>query len=198
MGRKNATTADDSLDLLLDTICNAFGGILFISLLILILISLTVKNVETPPDPALAVEIAAAKLRLAELRSQAQMTRANQEMLNDIQQRLVDPKSKALAGRLQNALQKTNALSDQQNSALDKLTVLHEEETELIEQIRQREQDIKLKSGKLAQTNQQLEQQLSQRTQVVTAPKNKMTSKSCCILVVKNQHDFDQSDRKKC
>ena len=40
MSRKSSASSD-SLDLLLDTICNTFGGVLFIAMLVIILLNIS-------------------------------------------------------------------------------------------------------------------------------------------------------------
>src|SRR3954469_20184054 len=49
MAARNADTSVDSLELLLDTICNAFGGILFLTIFLTMLLRLSApKNVSRP------------------------------------------------------------------------------------------------------------------------------------------------------
>ena len=47
MSRRKQQNDNGSLELLLDTICNTFGGILFISLLVVILLNTTSEKIET-------------------------------------------------------------------------------------------------------------------------------------------------------
>lgn len=75
----------DSLDLLLDTICNTFGGILFIAILVALLIQLK-GDEETPPEepPPRPEEIVAAQSTLEQLRNELQSVaraRASQNRL---------------------------------------------------------------------------------------------------------------------
>ena len=54
-----------SLELLLDTICNTFGGIVFISILVVMLLNFTQEEtLPRPPDPELQREVAAWRQRL--------------------------------------------------------------------------------------------------------------------------------------
>ena len=48
MSRRRAAK-QDSLELLLDTICNTFGGVLFIAILVVMLLQQTGKGVSPPP-----------------------------------------------------------------------------------------------------------------------------------------------------
>ena len=44
MSRHKADLDESSLELLLDTICNTFGGVLFISILVVIMVNLSTKE----------------------------------------------------------------------------------------------------------------------------------------------------------
>jgi hypothetical protein len=87
----------DSLELLLDTLCNTFGGVLFIALLVVLLLQITGKRPEpaptprdTPDDPAaLAARLESARDEIARLG--AMMTRYGAA---------IDPADAALAARL--------------------------------------------------------------------------------------------------
>lgn len=69
--RRRASLNGDSLDLLLDTICNTFGGVLFIAILLIVLLQLSPAVTEsTPrdqPSPGESESIDDLRLQLAEL-----------------------------------------------------------------------------------------------------------------------------------
>lgn len=70
MSRRRAHAQDDSLELLLDTICNMFGGVIFMAILMAVLVQPAARAVDTaevPVDPVLmdAVDRAERALRLA-------------------------------------------------------------------------------------------------------------------------------------
>lgn len=65
MGRRRNSSAD-SLELLLDTICNTFGGVLFIAILVVILLQTTGDGTADPMDSAREVRIQELTARLEE------------------------------------------------------------------------------------------------------------------------------------
>ncbi len=72
MRRRRATTELGSLDLLLDTICNTFGGIIFLAILVAVLLQFSgsahqsvAKTTPSSASDALAEEIAAARRAIA-------------------------------------------------------------------------------------------------------------------------------------
>jgi len=56
MRRRRRSNSADSLELLLDTICNTFGGVLFIAILVVILLRMTGDNHEEEPTESVAPE----------------------------------------------------------------------------------------------------------------------------------------------
>ncbi|MEO8166385.1 MAG: hypothetical protein ABI619_13420, partial [Betaproteobacteria bacterium] len=68
--RRRTNTDDSSLELLLDTICNTFGGILFISMLVVILLNMTSEAVEdSPPSPKTQLELLEAERKKRQQRA---------------------------------------------------------------------------------------------------------------------------------
>jgi hypothetical protein len=64
MSRRRAARAQDSLELLLDTICNTFGGVLFIAILVILLLQQTSPNSAPPVE----TEITPAELQMLAIR----------------------------------------------------------------------------------------------------------------------------------
>jgi len=56
MRRRRRSTTADSLELLLDTICNTFGGVLFIAILVVILLRMTGESKDETPVSTVAPE----------------------------------------------------------------------------------------------------------------------------------------------
>lgn len=85
--RDRTKTGSDSLDMLLDTICNTFGGILFVAILVVLMIrsSATVVDLDTPID-ATPDEIESLRLELKRQQSELESL----EMASLSQARLVE------------------------------------------------------------------------------------------------------------
>jgi hypothetical protein len=52
MTRRGSTPRAESLELLLDTICNTFGGIVFLAMLVCLLLTQTRRGAEAEATPA--------------------------------------------------------------------------------------------------------------------------------------------------
>jgi hypothetical protein len=83
MGRRRSL-GQDSLELLLDTICNTFGGVLFIAMMVVLLLQQTSKDVPPPTPLPPAEELQAQGLKLAALTrelARLQQVRASQAIV---------------------------------------------------------------------------------------------------------------------
>ncbi len=99
---RNSSIGGDSLELLLDTICNMFGGIVFISLLVVLMVNNSggVLNNEHPPISAeqlenLQIDLATSRVELARLAMarEQQIVLISKFIPEDLQQRLGNLKS---------------------------------------------------------------------------------------------------------
>ena len=84
--RRRSTLATDSMDLLLDTITNTFGGILLLALLLVLLIRQT-TNQETTTQAADSADIQRLQSRIDELtatRSSLQQSLAAQQITSQL------------------------------------------------------------------------------------------------------------------
>ena len=85
MSRKKKIIPQDSLELLLDTMCNTFGGVMFISLLLVILISALKNNVVKENERALKgqtpeqikVEVDSLKIKLQKITDDIKKSEGN-------------------------------------------------------------------------------------------------------------------------
>ncbi len=104
--RRRRAALPDSLELLLDTITNAFGGILFMAILVTLLLQLnrnrlqSESTLETPPQPE----------RLAQLRTQIQLQRKTLESQQRLLERLSPEAARALLDKAEQLRSQREAL----------------------------------------------------------------------------------------
>ena len=103
--------SDSSLELLLDTICNTFGGILFLALLVTILMSQrTEKLITNPVENALQAEMERLTTELTSLQEELSQARKSAETLKQIGVMISDPEIKRLLNRKEDLEQSLNRL----------------------------------------------------------------------------------------
>ena len=79
MSRRSAAK-QDSLELLLDTICNTFGGVLFIAILVVMLLQQTGQGISSPPPITVAPEkLHELSQQMTELATELTRLKANRE-----------------------------------------------------------------------------------------------------------------------
>jgi SMC interacting uncharacterized protein involved in chromosome segregation len=92
--------SDSSLELLLDTICNTFGGILFIALLVSILMSQRSVEVLTKPvDQSAQAAMNRFTAELETVQQELDEARKSSELLEQLSTRISDPEIKRLLSR---------------------------------------------------------------------------------------------------
>jgi hypothetical protein len=188
MARKGQDLVDSSLDLLLDTITNAFGGILFLSILIVLLLrmtSQTTPEIEPTADPPSQAEIVRMQAELASAASQLAQLQATAELRAGLDSSLADDtirelhaqnqqrkaqRDAALARRL-NAAQQLAETQQRNNRTRDSLAALST-------QLQQSEQE-------LAHAQAELAKETEKRTRSASLPQARATQKAEVAMVVR-------------
>lgn len=170
MSRK-AAPASDSLDLLLDTICNTFGGILFIAMLVVILTN-QISRDAAPSAPSAESSRALRRLRGELTESESRLTKLRQAVRQkeDLERRFADPESLGL-------LESLRSLDDDSDELLkeraQKLTYVAESQADLEETARELEklaQQLTETKERLQLEKQKLENEASLRSRTSEVP----------------------------
>jgi hypothetical protein len=170
MGRRRSNKPD-SLELLLDTICNTFGGVLFIAILVVMLLRQTSSTPDTPPTPVKTPEelqsLAQQLTTLSRELIRLQQLRASQQVIVD---RLVPQEVLELL-ELHKELLAERAL---QQAAVDEkraeniLLAANVEQT--LQDIRQLESDLETAVKQRTELRARLESERKAKTQNVRLP----------------------------
>ena len=168
MRRRSTEQNDGSLDLLLDTICNTFGGILLIALLVIVLLNTTAKTTtNATPSPPSQVELVETAIVQEQL--QAEITRLQDALKESEQTRgtLVTPtviqKARDLK-TLTNA--KTQALLNKSRT-LDAIAKVQAE----INTVSQQKDDAAKAAERNAAIKSEMKTEVSERSRTAVIPK---------------------------
>jgi hypothetical protein len=121
--RRRQAAADSSLELLLDTICNTFGGILFLAMLVSLLLSQTQRRTEAAAQaagarPALSpAEVMRLERRADDLRDEAVRCESLIDDLRKMTSRFAEPELESLLQRLMET-ESRNACLESRRAAL--------------------------------------------------------------------------------
>lgn len=134
MSRRNPITSDDSLELLLDTICNTFATVIFISMLASILAQNSSPAAVSSQDTHEAVTATFARQReLAELQRRQQVLQQQLAQQAELLDRFGSAESVALAIQIHQDSESQTRLSSQKTQAAEAI-VLTERERLTLEQ----------------------------------------------------------------
>ena len=178
MNRK-AASSGDSLDLLLDTICNTFGGILFIAMLVAILTNQVSRDIApTIPSADSSRELRRMRGELTESESRLTKLRQAVRQKEDLERRFADPESLAL-------LESLRAVDDTSDELLkdrsQKLANVAESQAELEETARELErvaQQMAEAQERLRLEKQKLETEANLRSRTSQVPRQRATQKA--------------------
>ena len=176
---RRAAAHNDSLDLLLDTMCDTLGGILFICMLVAILTSQTIRDI-APSDPSAESGRALRRLRSEMTDSQARLTKLRQAVRQkeDLQRQFSDPETLTL-------LESLHSLDDNSDELLkvrtQKLTDVAESQVDLEETARELERLAQVMSDaqeRLRLEKLRLENEASLRGRTSEVPQQRATQKA--------------------
>ncbi|MCA9124124.1 MAG: hypothetical protein H6822_30325 [Planctomycetaceae bacterium] len=170
---------DGSLELLLDTICNTFGGVLFISILVVLLLNLSSNEAaSTPPNESDQADLIEAETRLAQSNDELDKLLTAIEAQQQIEQQIVDPEIRDQVQKLRE-LQQENA--EQTRRKLQGLTDVAERQKEIndaAQQIKDHEETLRDAQQRLAEAERELQQEIESRSKAAKLPKGRATTKT--------------------
>jgi len=185
MSRKSAPSSD-SLDLLLDTICNTFGGILFIAMLVVILTS-QISRDAAASAPSAESSRALRRLRGELTESESRLTKLRKAVRQkeDLERRFADPESLGLLESLRSLDDNSDALLKERTQ---KLTDVAESQADLegtareLQRLAQRLAEAK---ERLQLEKQRLENEASLRSRTSEVPQQRATQKDMMVFFLK-------------
>lgn len=185
MSRK-AASSGDSLDLLLDTICNTFGGILFIAMLVVLLTNQLSRDAATAAPNAESSR-ALRRLRGELTESQSRLTKLRQAVRQkeDLERRFADPESLALLESLQSLDDNSDELLTDRSQ---KLTKVADSQADLVETAAELERLTQLMTQaqeRLRLEKQRLQSEATLRSRTSQVPRQRPTQKRQLLFFLK-------------
>lgn len=186
MGRRKSNPNASSLDLFLDTICNAFGGIMFLSILISVLAQLQGNNGDAADATPVTKEEAA---QMAQQITESQAERAQlmamiqkleQEQLGGDESQLID-----MLGRLEEAQKKLNEMVTQQLQTSSKLSDAQAEVETLQQEAEKVKRELSESRAALVAKQKALNDALDAHEQKVQLPQAKISKKTNILLAMR-------------
>lgn len=180
---RRRSSSSSSFELFLDTICNTFGGILFIAILIAIQIRQTEERIETPLESVSPEKIAELQQTLDDIVSEIKSAK---DLRETVRKTMPEPTSEDV----KNLLNRYNELTDIKTKKLAEKTELTEEYLTLNRQNAELEQKIKENENLLQYYETEKE------TLETTIQKNKIDSAHLERTITISQNNIDDLTQK--
>lgn len=183
---KRRHRSDSSLELLLDTICNTFGGVLFLAILVIVLLQGT-SNSQVLPDASqsitaelmrLSEEHANLELQLAALREVLK----NQSLLTE---RFIQPEKARLMAELQQLRADYEAMMEDRNTFLHETAKRQARIQEIENELRELDAELVKTRSELLVAEKGLQSDMASRSKSTALPRLRSTYKIEVGLIVR-------------
>lgn len=130
MRRRRGGSDSSSLEMLLDTICNTFGGVLFLAMLVSIMLAQTRRKAEAEaeaeePRPAVsAAELVRLEADAARLAAEIESLEASNESIRDLAEGFSDPRQDELITAMEEAERERSRLETKRAALLRELATV--------------------------------------------------------------------------
>ena len=167
-----------SLDLLLDTICNTFGGVVFIAILVIILLQLTGSpQLEAPPTAPEQEELIALESRRDDVTARLRSLREAAAQQAKLAEHIANPDDLVLAGQLDALRSRRDQLNEQRMKSLGEIGQAQIKTNAVAAELDSLDRALKDTPAKVASLEAELKQELAQRTEDTRLPVQRDTDK---------------------
>ncbi len=179
---------EGSLELLLDTICNTFGGVLFISLLVVILLNMTSRkvSVSSPPTEDAQAEMARSQSELAETQYQLSAWRTRVEQQEKTEKAVANPELEEMLKQLHSARAERANLDSDCTSHLDQVGTLQTDVNKIAAQLARQAEAMNQARRALAAADERLKREVASRTRELETPVESETKKLEVPFLLRN------------
>ena len=191
--RRRHSQNNDSLDMLLDTITNTFGGILLVALLLVLLIrNTTAQQADVADEERVTVaEQQKLQVEVSRLQERSATLQQSLQMVQDLESNFADPTAQGLAEELGKLLQEVNSLQDQEQQLQAASSSLESQAEKLESDKLSGQKDAVALQAALASAELDLQNELALRTRTMELPREAYTSKALtCVFLLKGKLYF--------
>lgn len=175
---KSENNVNSSLELLLDTICNTFGGILFISMLVIIMTNVTSRQASlNPPSEFSQAELLEVERELESSRRQLMTLQKSLVQQAAIARQVVDPDARELAQRVTALKQQRTALTEHISLAVESAGLAQAAVNETARDLARLDEALATAKSALRTAEESLRQEVAARSRVARLPKLHETTK---------------------
>lgn len=184
MGTRRRKTNEDSLDLLLDTITNAFGGILLLAILLALLVQRETQQDDSPQQQVSAAEMVQMQQQLVSLNHQKQVLLDAIQSQASLNEAFVDVAAREAIGQLVNMGQKLEQKAELIKKQTSKISELDQKTKAIQDELKATAVLLEKLRGDVSDTEKELEGEKSRRTRTAVLPREQETDKAMSVIIL--------------
>jgi hypothetical protein len=178
MARRRRKATESSLELLLDTICNTFGGVLFLAILIAVLLQMRGRaTAVAPADPQARRELIEAGRRHQELAARLEELRSSLAQQDRLMRQFAKPDLAERQNQLEQLQREVEEALADRSRALAELGSRQERVNDTAQAIADLEQRLRTAEKERDRVQSELAQEVKNRTETARLPTLHETSK---------------------
>jgi hypothetical protein len=163
---------NDSLEMLLDTICNTFGAVLFIAMLIVLMVNPNAREGGGETEPSTSIDFAEVQAEIAEMQLEATRLERVLTQQEALTERFGDPNSKRLAAEIVKTKRQQASLVEDRATQARQLADSNEQNARLREQMRSQRAAFKQATKNAKLTNAKLRNVRAKTSRSAQTPKS--------------------------
>jgi hypothetical protein len=173
---------ESSLELLLDTICNTFGVVLFISMLVVVMVNLTseARLVQTP-EAEVQEELVTLESELQEANERLRQMKETAKQQTSLKDRFTSVESREAAEELQESANTQVRLMSVRRDTLEEMTATQISNNQIADQLK----TMKMAKNEHAAVTLQLEKEVNDRSRDTKLPRQRETTKKQVVFYLK-------------
>jgi hypothetical protein len=190
MSRRRNRDQNDSLDLLLDTITNTFGGILLLALLLALLVQRDSSDADDRKAAVSPTEVAQLQQQVGMLRNQKQIALTTIQSQAALDLQFSDAGAKERIAKmigLAQAFEQKKQLVKQQTA---RKSELDQQRAALQDQVESYAVNTENLRGEIDDTREELQGEKAKRTRNANLPREQVTGKNSAVLMITNSRFY--------
>lgn len=175
----------DSMELLLDTICNTFGAVIFISMLLSILVKEKGAAEDTPELGAEISHVIATRTQeIVEARSRQQLLAQQVAQQEEVIRRFVNSDSTRIAAEIRQATDSRVQLLGEKSDAVENLTNIESQSLSMEAELRKQQQLLQGLERENTQLQQSMQNALALASRTARVPRVRQTRKTGVVFML--------------
>ncbi len=180
-----ARPSESSLELLLDTICNTFGGVIFLAILVVILVQMTSRSEVTDSPAPSQAELAEFEERRSENQAKLDTLRRAAAQQQQLIKRFAKPENRDLLQQLQLARTSRDGLTDRRSRSSGRISQAQMKVNEISESLKQMAIALSKAAQALAAAEEALRKEKTARTRTARHSMLRSTRKEQKVLCLR-------------